>query len=272
MALPTIVQYEDIPDDLRQVGDDIVLAYKSHTWDKVPGACTKQEYNDLNEAPIAGIREEVWGLAFNPSNKWEWNPLLPVPKANLPDTPKHKDLRVPCGFLASHTPPSTCKARMSAKNKRKPRIAKSRHMGERVYVQPRPLHRKPDEIEYFWADEIGKGVNLKITTLFASDNPELLEKVKMAAVALRDEKVMQHAIQYNKELAAYLLRCRLARALQERFPDIPVQQRVSNPTRADFEGFIRPLILHTLIPEDELKKIRDELDALFPGPVDGSWD
>lgn len=133
-----------------------------------------------------------------------------------------------------------------------------------------PRHRKPDEIEYFWADERGKGVNLRITNLYTSGTPELIEKVKMMAIAQRDEKVMQHAIQYNKELAAYWLRCRLARALQERFPEIPVQQRVSNPTKADFEGFIRPLILRTLIPEDELRVIQDEHHALFEEVADGS--
>jgi hypothetical protein len=159
---------------------------------------------------------------------------------------------------------------MSARNKIKPRVHETRRQGERVYVQPRPRHRKPDEIEYFWADERGKGVNLRITNLYTSGTPELIEKVKMMAIAQRDEKVMQHAIQYNQELAAYWLRCRLARALQERFPEMPVQQRVSNPTRADFEEFVRPSILRNLIPEDGLKKIQDEHHALFEELADGS--
>ncbi|CAH0035798.1 unnamed protein product [Clonostachys rhizophaga] len=270
MALQTIVQYEDIPDDLRQIGDDIVLAYKSYTWGRVLGAGMKQGDDETHEAAMAEIKEELWRLAFSPSNESAWNPLLSVPKANLPDAPKHKDLRVSCGFLSTHAPPSTCKARMSARNKIKPRTDQARRQGERVYVQPRPRHRKPDEIEYFWADERGKGVDLKITNLYTSGTPELIEKVKVMAIAQRDEKVMQHAIQHNKELAAYWLRCRLARALQERFPEIPVQQRVSNPTRADFEEFIQPLILHTLIPEDELKKIQDEHHALFEKLADGS--
>ncbi|CAG9949087.1 unnamed protein product [Clonostachys rosea f. rosea IK726] len=245
MAPQAIVQYENIPDDLRQIGDDIVLAYKSYTRSRVLGAGIKLDDDNLHEAPMAGIKEELWRLAFSPSNESAWNPLLPVPKANLPDAPKHKDLRVSCGFLSSHAPPSTCKA-------------------------PSPRHRKPDEIEYFWADERGKGVNLRITNLYTSGTPELIEKVKMMAIAQRDEKVMQHAIQYNKELAAYWLRCRLARALQERFPEMPVQQRVSNPTRADFEEFVRPLILRNLIPEDGLKKIQDEHHALFEELADGS--
>ncbi|CAH0004372.1 unnamed protein product [Clonostachys byssicola] len=270
MAPQTIVQYEDIPDDLRQTGDDIVLAYRSYTWGRVPVSGMKQDDDNSHEALMTEIKEELWKLAFNPSNESTWNPLLPVPKANLPDTPKHKDLRVSCGFLSNHAPPSTCQARMSARNKIKPRIHETRRQGERVYVQPRPRHRRPDEIEYFWADERGKGVNLKITNLYTSGTPELIEKVKMMAIAQRDEKVMQHAIQYNKELAAYWLRCRLARALQERFPEIPVQQRVSNPTRADFEEFIRPMILRALIPEDELKKIKDEHHALFEELADGS--
>lgn len=57
MAPQVIVQYEDIPDDLRQIGDDIVLAYKSYTWGRVPGAGMKQDDDDLHAAPMAEIRE-----------------------------------------------------------------------------------------------------------------------------------------------------------------------------------------------------------------------
>lgn len=57
MAPQAIVQYEDIPDDLRQIGDDIVLAYKSYTRSRVLGAGIKLDDDNLHEAPMAGIKE-----------------------------------------------------------------------------------------------------------------------------------------------------------------------------------------------------------------------
>ncbi|KND87095.1 hypothetical protein TOPH_08288 [Tolypocladium ophioglossoides CBS 100239] len=234
---------------------------------------------------LATTREDLWRLAFAPTQDTAWDTSKDPTRPTLPDAPAHKDLTTRVGSFNQDLPPSTCavrhnkikrknenkemgrnkKSREGKKHEKKPpSITQHRRAGERAFLRAR-YDDKTLGVEWFWSDAHGKGADPKFVTLRKMRSGVRMGLVSAQANALlhHDRVVTDHALAYNREYAAYWMRCRLLRYVGA----TPNGQRPTNPAALEFAALKQPRLLCpvALASSDTSEGLRRKMQT-----VDGS--
>ncbi|POR31689.1 Uncharacterized protein TPAR_08096 [Tolypocladium paradoxum] len=243
-----LASFKDLAPEQRCCADDVVEALM------------KANGNFCTQA-LSTTREDLWRLAFAPTEDTSWDTSKAPPRPALPAAPAHKDLATRIGSFSQHLPPSTCAVRQNKtrrKNenkeagrrrksreakqheKRPPSVAQHRRAGERAFLRAR-CDGTTLGIEWFWSDARGKGADPELVTLRKTKHGPRMELVSAQALALlhHDRVVADHALACNREYAAYWIRCRLLRHVGA----TPNGQRPTNPTALDFAALKQPGLL-----------------------------
>lgn len=145
--------------------------------------------------------------------------------------------------------------------KRPPRVAQHRRAGERAFLRARYDGRTLG-VEWFWSDANGKGADPRFVNLEKMKSGMRMELASAQANALlhHDRVVTEHALAYNREFAAYWMRCRLLRHVGA----TPNGQRPTNPSALDFAALKHPALLWpvALASLDTSEDLRAEMQSM----------
>lgn len=245
-----------VDEKIREAFNDIVeatrrsLGDENYSFDRVKRVSKQAPSAVISDSvpTLANDGEKLlWRRVFYLRRDRQWNTSLPIQPPLEPEPPQNEALRYPVGHFVSDLPPSKCSIRKAKTHNHQtpPRVHSARRKGEPAFIQAR-YSKQTSHIDYLWCDKTGKGVDPRyIERLPSNGESQNVNWLKAGAVEHADNLNAEHAMTWNLDYAAYLMRRRLMGIMDDlRHGSNQKGQRVPPPMmKPDFSRFqkLRPL-------------------------------